>query len=119
MESKSPKKIKTLKELRERIPLTQPELSQRLGTGIRIIGDWEAGRKVPRFDNAIALARVLGVSLKTLAQSMGLEVLDIIDDGLPLSQLKSVCEELGIERVSDIPDSWNQLSKRKRKKKTD
>ena len=32
------------------------------------------------FDNAIALARELGVSLKTLAKAMKLDVTDIPDD---------------------------------------
>lgn len=48
--------------------------------GIRIIGHWESGEKVPRFDRAVALARELGVSLKTLARSMHLDVSDVLDD---------------------------------------
>jgi len=59
----------SLKTLRESADLTQPELSQKLGVGIRIIGDWENGKKTPRLDNAIALARELGVSLKTGSES--------------------------------------------------
>ena len=69
-----------LKTLRESAGLTQPELSQRMNCGIRIIGDWENGRRVPRFDNAIALARELNVSLKELARAMDLDVSDIEDD---------------------------------------
>jgi transcriptional regulator with XRE-family HTH domain len=112
MESESPKQHKTtLKELREQANLTQPELSQRLGTGIRIIWDWEAGRKIPRFDNAISLARVLGVSLKTLAEAMDIDVNEIPDDGLSLSQLKAACEELGINHIRDLPESWAQLKR--------
>ena len=70
----------TLKALRENASLTQPELSRRMGVGIRIIGDWERGESIPRFDRAIALARELGVSLKTLARAMQLDVTGIPDD---------------------------------------
>lgn len=69
-----------LKTLREAAGLTQPELSQKMNCGIRIITDWENGRRVPRFDNAIALARELNVSLKDLARAMKLDVSDIADD---------------------------------------
>jgi transcriptional regulator with XRE-family HTH domain len=72
----------TLKTLRERANLTQPELSNRIGVGIRIISDWESGRKVPRFDNAVALARELGVSLKVLAKAMQINVEGVPDDSL-------------------------------------
>ena len=72
----------TLKTLRERANLTQPELSNRIGVGIRIIGDWESGRKLPRFDNAVALARELGVSLKVLAKAMQINVEGVPDDSL-------------------------------------
>lgn len=75
----------TLKSLRESVGLTQPELSQRLNCGIRIISDWENGHKIPRFDNAITLANELGVSLKTLAKSMNLDVSGIPDD-IPLEK---------------------------------
>jgi transcriptional regulator with XRE-family HTH domain len=70
----------TLKSFRENAQLTQPELSRRMNVGIRIIGDWERGKRIPRFDNAISLARELGVSLKTLARSMDLDVSGIPDD---------------------------------------
>ncbi len=73
----------TLKKLRERVNLTQPELSDRIGVGIRIIGDWESGRKLPRFDNAVALARELGISLKVLAKAMQINVEGVPDDELP------------------------------------
>lgn len=72
----------TLKALRESANLTQPELSNRIGVGIRIIGDWESGRKLPRFDNAVALARELGVSLKVLATAMQINVEGVPDDEL-------------------------------------
>ena len=101
----------TLKTLRESADLTQPQLSQRLGVGIRIIGDWESGRKMPRFDNAIALARELGASLKELARSMRMDVSSIADDGISLAQLKTLCRELNITEVDDLPDDWRQLKR--------
>ena len=51
-----------------------------MNCGIRIITDWENGRRIPRFDNAIALARELNVSLKVLARAMNLDVENIDDD---------------------------------------
>lgn len=101
----------TLKTLRESADLTQPQLSQRLGVGIRIIGDWESGRKMPRFDNAIALARELGASLKELARSMRMDVSSIADDGMSLAQLKALCRDLNIKEVNDLPDDWRQLKR--------
>lgn len=101
----------TLKTLRESADLTQPQLSQRLGVGIRIIGDWESGRKMPRFDNAIALARELGASLKELARSMRMDVSSIADDGMSLAQLKALCRDLNIKEVDDLPDDWRQLKR--------
>jgi transcriptional regulator with XRE-family HTH domain len=77
-----PESQSTLKKLRERVNLTQSELSDRIGVGIRIIGDWESGRKLPRFDNAVALARELGVSLKFLAKVMQINVEGVPDDEL-------------------------------------
>ena len=70
----------TLKTLREAAGLTQPELSQKLNCGIRIISHWENGHKLPRLDNALALARELGVSLKELSKAMKLDVSGIPDD---------------------------------------
>lgn len=67
--------VPTLKKLREAAGLTQPELSRRMSVGIRIISDWESGAKIPRFDNAIALANELGVSLEELARAMNLETI--------------------------------------------
>ena len=106
--------IPTLKALREAAEVTQPELSRRMNVGIRIIGDWERGQSFPRFDRAIALARELGVSLKSLAKSMQLDVSKLPDDGQPLRELKAMCKHLGIERVDDLPDDWSELLKQVR-----
>jgi transcriptional regulator with XRE-family HTH domain len=70
----------TLKSLRESLKLSQEQLGARLALSFRTISDWETGRATPRFDNAIALARELGVSLKTLARSMQMDTTGIPDD---------------------------------------
>jgi len=98
----------TLKALRQTLDLTQEELSRRLNLSFRTVGDWETGKKVPRFDNAITLSKELGVSLKTLAAAMGINA-----DGVPsdyrLIDLKALAAELGIERVEDLPESYEIL----------
>lgn len=114
MNSESQNEPPTLKTLRESADLTQPQLSQRLGVGIRIIGDWESGRKMPRFDNAIALARELRTSLKELAKSMRMDVNSVPDDGISLAQLKALCREMNITEVAELPDDWRQLIKQSR-----
>ena len=103
--------VEPLKSLREAAGLTQPELSQRIKVGIRIIGHWEKRTKIPRFDNAIALSRELRVSLKTLARSIGLDSSAVPDDTptLTLEELKTICRELGIDRVEDLPSDWSEL----------
>jgi transcriptional regulator with XRE-family HTH domain len=73
----------TLKALRESTKLTQEQLSRRLHLSFRTVGDWETRKKIPRFDNAVALARELGVSLKVLARAMQLDVEGIPDDEPP------------------------------------
>ena len=68
----------TVKSLREGALLTQEELGRRLNLSFRTVSDWETGKKIPRFDNAVILAKELGVSLKTLARAFKMDV-----DGLP------------------------------------
>lgn len=70
----------SLKTLRESLDLSQGELASRLNLSYRTIAEWESGRKIPRFDNAVALAGELGISLKALAQVMGLDVSKVPDD---------------------------------------
>jgi transcriptional regulator with XRE-family HTH domain len=70
----------TLKTLMEEAGLKEQELSHRLGVGLRIIGHWKKRGKMPTLKNAVGLARELGVSLKTLAQSMGIDVSGVPDD---------------------------------------
>jgi transcriptional regulator with XRE-family HTH domain len=72
----------TLKTLREGRGMTQGELGSKLGLSYRAIAEWESGRKLPRFDNAVALARELSVSLKVLAKAMQINVEGVPDDSL-------------------------------------
>ena len=81
----------TLKGLRESASLTQEDLARRLNRSFRTVSDWETGKGIPRFDNAVALACELGVSLKTLARAMHLDVTRIPDD---LPQCRSPNEEV-------------------------
>ena len=70
----------TLKKLRQDLGYSQEDLGRRIGCSFRSIAEWEAGRQVPRLDNALALARELGVSLKTLADVMRLDIRGVPDD---------------------------------------
>ncbi|HEY9862908.1 MAG TPA: helix-turn-helix transcriptional regulator [Candidatus Obscuribacterales bacterium] len=70
----------TLRSLREGKELSRPALGRRINVSDGAIQAWEEGKKVPRFDNALALAKELGVSLKVLAKSMNLNTVDIPDD---------------------------------------
>lgn len=74
----------TLKALRENLDISQEELGRRLDRSFRTISDWETGKKVPRFDNALALAKELRVSLRTLARAMKFNV-----DGIPSDDSES------------------------------
>jgi transcriptional regulator with XRE-family HTH domain len=76
----SPESIPTLKQLIEYANTTQRELSKRTGIAEVTINSWVAKKKIPRLDNALVLCRELGVSLKTLSQSLGLDTTGIPDD---------------------------------------
>ena len=70
----------TLKGLIESVGTNQRQLSKATGLSERTINDWVAGKKIPRLDNAITIAKELGIPLKTLAKSIGLDVKGIPDD---------------------------------------
>lgn len=55
-----------LKELRERQHIDQRTLAEMAGIDQAQISRWEAGKAVPRLDTALAVARVLGVSVEAL-----------------------------------------------------
>ena len=70
----------TLKNLIEAAGTTQRDLSRKINAAEVTVNSWASGKKTPRFDNAIALAKELGVSLKTLAKAMRLDVTGVPDD---------------------------------------
>ncbi len=70
----------TLKQLIAKSNITQRDLAKRTGISERAINEWVAGKYIPRLDNAIVVSRELGVSLKTLALSLGLDITGIPDD---------------------------------------
>jgi transcriptional regulator with XRE-family HTH domain len=74
------RRVVTLKALRELANYSQKEISQRVGVNYSAYQAWESGRSVPKFDNAVMLARELNVSLKTLAKSIGQDTTEIPDD---------------------------------------
>lgn len=88
------KPSKTLKELIINTGFTQKRLAVQVGCTQSLISDYITGRKMPGFDKAIAMARVLNVPLKILALSLGLDVSGIPDD---------------IERSDhDLGDPWDE-----------
>lgn len=74
-------KPKTLKELIKRSNLRQWQLSKEIGCSQSLVSQYVRGATMPTFDKAIAMSRVLGVSLKVLALSLGLDVSEVPDDG--------------------------------------
>lgn len=98
----------TLKTLRQNLEITQEELSRRLNLSFRTVGDWETGKKTPRFDNAATLSRELGVSLKALAKAMRVDVTRVPGDYSSI-ELKAITAELGIEQIEDLPEDYKTL----------
>ncbi len=66
--------------LREEAGFTQIQLGKKLGVAIRTVSDWESGKAVPSMENAIALAALFKISLKTLMGHFQLDTSDIPDD---------------------------------------
>jgi DNA-binding XRE family transcriptional regulator len=69
-----------LKALRLRLDMTQAELAHRLNTAEKTIRNWENAQAIPSFETAVALAKLFGISLKSLAEEFGLDVGGIPDD---------------------------------------
>ena len=70
-----------LKSLREAAELTQAEFAHAVKAAEKTVRNWENGTAIPSFDKAVVLAKVLGVSLKRLAQEFDLDVQGVLDDG--------------------------------------
>ncbi len=70
----------TLKSLIERAGYTQKQFAKELNLSLSTVTFYIAGKKLPRVDRFLEMARKLNVSPKTLAKSMGLDVRDIPND---------------------------------------
>jgi transcriptional regulator with XRE-family HTH domain len=71
---------KTLKQLIQESNLSYRELAERLGTSHNMVVQWCKPNAELKVSNYIKLAKALGVSLKTLAISIGQDVDGIPDD---------------------------------------
>lgn len=69
-----------MKALRERVDLTQAQFAYAVHATEKAVRNWENGGAIPSFDKAIAMAKVLKVSLKRLAQEFELDIEGIPDD---------------------------------------
>lgn len=98
----------TLKNLIEAAHTTQRQLSRDINIAEVTVNTWAAGKKIPRLDNAALVAGQLGVSLKTLAKAMRVDVTDIPGD-YSMIELKAIAAELGIERVADLPADFETM----------
>jgi transcriptional regulator with XRE-family HTH domain len=65
-----------LKNLREKVGLSQAALAERAGLPLRSIQNWDQGHRTPRLQVLPLLARAMGVSVNTL-------VAGFIEDKLP------------------------------------
>ena len=72
--------VKNLKELIEQAHLTPTELAAKVGTTRKVIYSWCKPNADMKLSNYIKLAEVLGVSLKTLAASIGQDVSRVSND---------------------------------------
>jgi len=105
------KKI-TLKGLIDQARTTQRKLSKESGIAEVTLNSWVAGKMTPRLDNAVLVASKLGVSLKTLAKSMQINVNEVPND-YNLIDLKKLAAELGIEKIEDLPEDYETLKQLK------
>jgi transcriptional regulator with XRE-family HTH domain len=72
--------VESLKELIDRANLTPTELAAKVGTTRKVIYSWCKPDADMKVSNYIRLAEVLGVSLKTLAASIGRDVSRVPND---------------------------------------
>ncbi|MEM8643018.1 MAG: helix-turn-helix transcriptional regulator [Cyanobacteria bacterium P01_G01_bin.54] len=59
----------TVRSLRESSGLSQEQLAARLGKTRNTIADWENGKKIPRLDHAVDLAKALDVEIGLLVRA--------------------------------------------------
>jgi transcriptional regulator with XRE-family HTH domain len=101
----------TLKGLIDQAGTNQRQLSRDSGIAEVTINSWVAGKYTPKLDSATVVAAALGVSLRTLAKSMRIDVTKVPGD-YSLLDLKSLATQLGIERIEDLPEDYRTLKRR-------
>ena len=75
----------TLEELRVRTKKSRSQLAAEVGvSGEKTVYDWERNGVLPRIDKVIALSRSLGVPLRTLCESLNLDL-----TGVPVEETES------------------------------
>ena len=60
-----------VRERRKSLGMTQPELAEKAGTGLRFIRDLEQGKKTLRMDKVNQLLRLFGYELAPVKQERG------------------------------------------------
>lgn len=80
MDEETNLKLPTLRSLRESLGKSQKDLALILGVKQQAISLWESGERMPTLDNAVKLAGALGVSLRTLAMAMRIDVSKLPED---------------------------------------
>lgn len=78
----------TLKELREAAGFSQEALARQLNVSSRSVQTWEKGGSIPGLEKAVSLARTLSVSLKAVAESVGIDTTGLLDDFSQLANSK-------------------------------
>lgn len=102
----------TLKRLIEQAGTNQRQLSKDSGVAEVTINSWVAGKYSPKLDNAALVAAQLGVSLKTLAKSLQINVAAVHGD-YSLLELKALARELGIHTIEELPEDYRMLTRRR------
>lgn len=102
----------TLKVLIEQAGTNQRQLSKDSGVAEVTINSWVAGKHSPKLDSAALVAAQLGVSLKTLAKSLQINVAAVPGD-YSLLELKALARELGIETIDELPEDYRMLTRRR------
>ena len=62
---------KFVRERRKSLNMTQPELAEKAGTGLRFIRDLEQGKKTLRMDKVNQVLALFGYELGTVKQERG------------------------------------------------
>ena len=92
-----------IRKLREKCGFSKTEVQESLGlVGVQSIYDWENGVKLPNLENALGLARLLGVDLDQLLVAQPL---------VKENATKTEQERSDRCRISEAVKNWNQCSR--------